>query len=85
MGENIPMSTYPPSTRGRSPGPAVAYDVGGRGSPVPGRVVTPMAAGGYDAGVGRTITPAPAGGPPYIPGAQPEMARYHSPGPNMYG
>ncbi|KAF8519550.1 hypothetical protein JB92DRAFT_1988354 [Gautieria morchelliformis] len=64
--ENIPMSTYPPGARGRSPGPGAVYDMGGRGSPAPGRASPALGPIGYDAGgrgspaPGRTISPGPA-------------------------
>lgn len=99
--ENIPMSTYPLGSRSRSPGPGMAYDMGGRGSPAPGRA-SPALGQSYDMGgrgspaPGRTISPGPAAALGLdrrpSPGAQsalngpPEMAsRTRTPGPNVLG
>lgn len=63
--ENIPMSTYPTSSQGRSPVPGTAYDMRGPGSPAPGRA-SPALGPAYDVGgrdspaPGRTISPGPA-------------------------
>ena len=97
--ENIPMSTYPPGSRSRSPGLGVAYDTGGRGSPAPGRA-SPALGPAYDKGArgspapGRTISPGPAAAlgldrrPAYdvknAYNGPPEMAlRNRSTGPNV--
>ncbi|KAF8589429.1 hypothetical protein K439DRAFT_1645059 [Ramaria rubella] len=84
--ESIPMNAIPPGSRSRSPGPGMAYDMGGRGSPAPGRA-SPAPGSGYDMGgrgspaMGRTDSPGPAAalgydrrpspGPQYAFGGQP--------------
>lgn len=99
--ENIPMSTYPLGSRSRSPGPGMAYDMGGRGSPIPGRA-SPALGQAYDMGgrgspaLGRTVSPGPAAalgldrrptGAQYPFSGPPEMATRTtaSPGPNVLG
>jgi hypothetical protein len=80
--ENIPMNAYPSNTRTRSPGPAMSFDMGGRGSPAPGRM-SPGPGLAYNVGSpapGRTMSPAASTlgmdrraspGPQYALGGQP--------------